>query len=75
MEEIELKLKELNQELRATKLTIEDIKKDIEEFKEQDKNYTGAEITLNEYKDKVKYIEKKISILNDAEDILLGIEI
>ena len=33
MEEIELKLKELNQELRATKLTIQDIKKDIEEFK------------------------------------------
>ena len=47
----------------------------MEEFKEQDKNYTGAEITLNEYKDKVKYIEKKISILNDAEDILLGIGI
>ena len=75
MKEIELKSKELNQELGAMKSIIKDIKKDIEEFKEQDKNYTGAEITLNEYKDKVKYIEKKISILNDAEDILLGIGI
>ena len=75
MEEIELKLKELNQELRATESIIKDIKKDIEEFKEQDKNYTGAEITLNEYKEKIKYIERKISILNDAEDILLNIGI
>lgn len=75
MEEIESKLEELNLELKATESIIKDIKKDIEEFKEQDKNYTGAEITLNEYKEKIKYIERKISILNDAEDILLNIGI
>ena len=75
MEELNIKLKELNQELGATRNMIENIKKDIEEFKEQKKSYLGAEITLNEYKAKEKVIEKKISILNDAEDILLGIGI
>lgn len=73
MEELRNKLAELNQELGTTKSIIEDIKKDIEEFKKGNRSYLGAEITLNEYKEKVKKIEKKISILNDAEVVLLGI--
>lgn len=75
MKEIELKLEELNQDLGAVKSIIKDIKKDIKEFKEQNKSYIGAERTLNEFKEKEKDIEKKISILNDAQDILLGIGI
>ena len=75
MEELKLKLKELNQELGATRSIIEDIKKDIEELKKENKRYIGAEITLDEYKAKVKVLEKKISILNDAQDILVGIGI
>lgn len=75
MEELELKLKELNQELVATNSIIEDIKQDIEELKKEDKSYIGAEITLDEYKAKAKVLEKKKSILNDAQDILQGIGI
>ena len=75
MEELNKKLGELNQELGATKSIIEDIKNDIEKFKEQDESYLGAEITLNQFKAKEQELIKKISILNDAEDILLGIGI
>ena len=73
MEELNLKQKELNQELGATKSIIEDIKRDIEKFKANKENYSGAEIALGEFKEKERQLEKKISIVNAALEILLGI--
>lgn len=75
MKEIELKLEELNKKLNNVELSMKNIKEHIEFLKEKEMNYLEWEEQLNTFKYAKIDLEKKISILNDAEDILSGIGI
>lgn len=73
MKEIELKLDELNKKIDNVELSMKNIKEHIEFLKEKEMNYLDWEEQLNTFKYAKIDLENKISILNNALDILSGI--
>ena len=74
MKELQEKSKELNMKIGYIKVSIKNVKEHIEFLKQHEMDYLGWEEELNNLKHTKMDLEKKVQIINNAEDILLGIE-
>lgn len=74
MKELELKLNELEEELKNVDGTMLNIKVEIEHCKKLKLDYLSYEMIYNKCNESKKEIERKINIINNAMDILEGIE-
>lgn len=75
MKELELKLKELEDAKKCCERCIESNKQDMEKVKDENyETYLNIEFVLQNNLAAKRDIERKINIINDAMDILEGIE-
>lgn len=74
MKELELKLKELEEAKKSCESCIEKVDEEIRELIKEDKDYLSKEVMNFENRQSLKEIERKITIINNAMDILEGVE-
>lgn len=73
MEELNKKLGELNQKLGSINSSIENLRKHIHLLNERKEDTLEWYLTLSEFKETKRELEKKIETLNEASKIILGI--